>query len=207
MAELYSCMYMGAAFGAEHCDDTLRRYHRRWEVRPHVDFESASLSGAYGSRNQPDIVYRYGPALFHRGLLQEIGPAAFYGALDVLLREQGGRYVTTEHLQHYLEGASGRDLGDWFDFHVHGGYLPAVVARWDAKGATVVGEIEADIPFGTFTVPVRIRSKDGDVDLMVEVVDGKGSFTGVAPSRKGLDVEVDPDQRRLLRRRGSRHAF
>lgn len=192
MSEAFSCLYVGHAFKHKDCVNRMVEYRRRWTSRTE-DLLTASLTRAYENPwRQPDIVYRYGPVTLLDGLQRQLGPGVFFGALDRLLRDHPYEPLTTERLQAYFERASGRDLGNWFDFYVHGGYLPRLRVQWQAQGRRVKGTVAADVPFGTFDVPIRVLTKSGPTDRLVTVTDGVGPFVIDVPDAKVKGIEVDP---------------
>jgi len=208
-AEIYACMYVGAAFGTDDFEVRMANKKDTWEevlsgtTRKHFQ---ASLTKAYNSPFQPQVVYEYGPYVFQEMLRPRIGNGAFYGALDILLQDYPETTLTTETFQEYFEMAwssqTGKeeDLSDFWDFWIHGGFIPQeVVATYETSGGKTTGKVTADVPFGTFDVPIRIHtSKKAYEDVWVVVTDGEGDFEF---SGKVIRVEVDPDGRILARKR------
>ena len=139
-------------------------------------------------------------------LRPRIGNGAFYGALDIALQDHPEKHLTTETLQQYFEMAwsaqtgQEQDLSDFWDFWVYGGFIPQeVVATYRVADGQTAGTVTADVPFGTFDVPIRVyTSKKAFQDVMVVVTDGAGSFTF---DGKATSVEVDPDGLILARKR------
>jgi aminopeptidase N len=201
-SELFSCLYLAAAFDAEACLDRMKTQQGHWEeaLSP-----NASLTGAYGSPYQPDIVYEYGPYVLGQMLIRRIGQQAFFSSLDVMLRERAWQPMTTERLQVYLEVASGRELDDFFAFWIHGGRIPKLALEWTSEGGHVSGTVRSDVPFGTFDVPVLVQSGDAVDAAFVTVIDGEGSFSFDAPPAKAR-VLLDPDGYVLARSRTVRRA-
>jgi aminopeptidase N len=175
---------------------------RKWEgytlnVRP------GSLSQAYSSVTQPAIVYDYGAYVLGEMLIRRLGREPFFAATDILLREHPHEPLTAERLQAYLEAASGKDLDDFFDFWIHQGRVPALSLSWSSSGSAVQGAVESDVPFGTFDVPVHVRTKESTSVVWVTVVDGKGTFSVSAPPGDGLKVDLDPEGYVLARQRST----
>lgn len=194
-AESMAQMYMGAAFGTY--ESGMVRKREEWEKFEDVHIPRASLTDAYSSSNQPDIVYRYGPYLFQEMLRPRIGHTPYHAALDVLQRDYGGQAITTELLKVYLEEASGRDLAPFFDFWVHGGFIPERVELiWTHRDGKVVGTVTGDVPFGTFDIEVQVDEER----VWVDVTDGVGHFELDRPSVPET-VALDPDFRTLCRKR------
>lgn len=197
-AELYSCMYVGAAHGPRACEARMKQARERWE---RVGAGTASLTAAYSSPDWEDIVWLYGPYVMLEMLRPRLGNDTFFLALDVLLRDHPDEPLTTERLQHYFEQASGQDLGDFFDLWVHQGFIPSLALTWDLdEHGRVEGVITSDLPFGTIDVPVLVRGKDVQHVVMVDVVDGEGRFRS-EPVEGRPRVSLDPDGRVLARKR------
>ncbi len=201
-AELFSCMYVAAAFDAQDCEVRMAAKRRKWEgyalnVRP------ASLSQAYASVAKSPIVYDYGTYVLGEMLVRRLGREPFFAASDVLLRDHPDDPLTTERLQAYLEAASGKDLGAFFDFWIHVGRVPALSLTWEASGTKIRGTVRSDIPFGTFDVPVHVRSKAAVSVVWVTVVDGEGTFAAEAPPGESPNVELDPEGYVLARQRST----
>ena len=199
-AEVYACLYVGAAFGhrrsswcawssyREKLGEPCRAACRARWCGPTT---TAAFEGA--------IVYNYGPYVFHAMLRPRIGDEAFFSALDVMLRDNYEQTISTEMLETYLEAAHGESLDDFFEFWVHSGFLPELELRWSESAGTITGTITSSVPFGTFDVPVAVTSKSDEPEVVwVDVVDGEGSFSvPYKGSAKKLKVELDPDGRVL----------
>jgi hypothetical protein len=203
LSEAYACMYVGAAFGWEKCAESMDRSREFWERG--TMHRRASLSGAYRSPMQTNIVYKYGPALLASVLRPRIGDRAYFQALDLLAVDYSRMTVTTEQLQHYFTLASGRDQGDFFDFWVHSGFIPSLELHWQMEGQSVRGLVESDIPFGAIEVPIQIGEGDEAIIVWVDVRDGRGTFEHALPEGATPDVALDPARWVLARsRRASR---
>ncbi|MEM6930234.1 MAG: M1 family aminopeptidase, partial [Myxococcota bacterium] len=190
MSESFSCMYVGHAYKPKDCIERMANHRRRWEGR-NERLVRASLTRAYETPDQPRIVYSYGPVTLLDGLQRKIGPGPFYAALDMMLRQHPNQPLTTERLQYYFELASGQELDDWFAFFVHGGYVPRLDVSGEVSGRTLSGTVTADVPFGTFEVPLRVITKNGTTQHLVTVTDGEGRFALPCDHKKAR-VEIDP---------------
>jgi hypothetical protein len=199
-SELFSCIYVAAAFGARDCETRMAAKKQKWEAYT-ANVRPASLSQAYSSVFQGAIVYDYGAYMLGEMLVRRLGREPFFAATDILLRDHPDEPLTTERLQAYLEAASGKDLGPFFDFWVHVGRVPALSLTWDMSGTTIRGAIESDVPFGSFDVPVRLSTKEATALVWVDVVDGEGTFAAQAPPGAALKVELDPEGYVLARQR------
>ena len=202
MSELFSCLYVAAAFKAEDCLGRMAGKQAEWEQKV---ARNASLTAAYTNGNTSDVVYDYGPYVLGQMLIRRIGPQAFFGSVDVMLREHAWEPLTTERLQAYLEAASGRDLDDFFTFWIHGGRVPALALEWTNDGKHVSGTVRSDVPFGTFDVPVVVEAGEVSKVMFVNVIDGTGTFTVPAPPLKPR-VLLDPEGYVLARSRVVRRA-
>lgn len=189
-SETFSCLYVALAYGPDAFNARMDEYRKTWEEEIDAD-EYASLPKAYFSPYQPQIVYNYGPYVMHKMLRPRIGDQAFFSALDQLQSDHYEQYVIAEEVQLYFEKASGKDLTDFFDYWVWGGYIPEVSLEYTLSGGKVTGTVEADIPFGTFDVPVRISAGGKSEDVWVVVKDAQGTFEAPAPA--GATIELDPD--------------
>lgn len=199
-SELFAAMYVGAAFSPDDYAVRMKEARKRWEqdvVRS--ELAPASLSLAYDSPAQTDVVYRYGPFVLGEMLRKRIGTEAFFQALDAGLRERPNTPVTSERVQAWFEDASGQDLEPFFDFWVHGGFVPDVALRWSVAGERVTGTVTADVPFGTFDLPVVV-SVDGVAQepVWVTVTDGVGTLDAPGgPPGARVKVALDPDHATL----------
>lgn len=203
LSELYSCMYVAAAFDAQDCRVRLEDKRRTWEAAG-APAPSASLSGAYFGGHRAPVVYDYGAYLMGEVIERRIGREAFFGALDLMLRDHPYEPLTSERLQQYLEAASGRSFDDGFAYWIHGGFIPSLRLDWTAKGRRVTGTVTSDVPFGTFDVPVRIRTKEGALDVRVTCKDGAGALDAEAPAGKIVGVDLDPEGWVIAKKRESR---
>ena len=136
----------------------------------------------------------YGTYVIAEMLRNRLGDQVFFGALDRFVEDRDGLRMTTEQLQLVFEEAAGYDLSDFFDYWIHGGFIPEVSLEYqqDDEG-TVRGCILSDVPYGVFDVPVRVVDQDGErmVEAMRDVVDGQGFFE--VPARDAdAKVELDP---------------
>jgi len=136
----------------------------------------------------------YGTYVLAEMLRNRLGDQVFFGALDRLAAERIGERMTTEQLQLIFEEAAGHDLSDFFDYWIHGGFIPELTVEYtqDPDG-TVRGCILSDVPYGVFDVPVRLVDEDGGrmVEAMRDVVDGQGFFS-VPDRAEDVEVEIDP---------------
>ena len=208
MSEMYACMYVRAAFKPKDCEIRMKANRLFWEsVEPGAamgterTFIQASLTDAYQSVLQPQIVYDYGSYVLFEMLRPRVGEARFFVALNDLLEAHPYERVTTEHLKAALEQSAGRDLTDFFDYWIHVGAIPAVTLEWGVDDAgNMGGTITSDVPFGTFDVPVHIIDKGGEeYTIWVDVIDGKGTLGGLPVTKP--KVTLDPEHRILARKR------
>ena len=205
LAETYACMYLQRQFQGKDCMVRMASHRKHWtkELAPAHISVPASLTSAYDSPYQTDIVYRYGPFVLHEQLRRLVGNEAFYAAINDVLEERFREPVTTEALKAALEKTSGQDLTDFFDWWIYGGFIPRVRVLWSAEkadGAThYTGTVDVDVPFGTVWVPVEFHA--GGVRRLVEVkvVDGSGTFDVAVAGSGRKKVVVDPLGRFLAR--------
>lgn len=198
-AEMYSCLFVAAAFEPEDCAVREDTWREAWED-PEDPRANASLWLAPASTAWRSVAYEYGPFVFGRTLRDQIGVEGLLGGLDTYVATWGYAAGTTDALQASLEAASGQELDDFFDFWVRGGFVPGLTLRWGKEG----GVIESDVPFGRFEVPVRVIYKDRAETVRVQVVDGEGRFSLTqAPKRMALDPDevLITSRRKVVRER------
>lgn len=193
-AQVYSCLFVAAAFGPADCDTRKKSWRKAIERELDAPHE-VSLRRARAEARWRTIAYIYGPYVFGTMLRARLGDDAFFGGLDNYLRQRQGRDGTAELLQASFEATSGRPLGDFFDYWVEGGFIPSLHLEWSDSGA----KLRSDVPFGTIDVPIRVARGGGSSEtIWVNVVDGQGAVGfSSAPSA----VELDPDGLVLARSR------
>jgi hypothetical protein len=201
LADAYGAFYVRAGLGKESWATRLEQVRERFEEptertntddvkrlrRPVSLTEPGQLSDV-GSVLRDD----YGFLIVADTLRERVGNTAFFLGLDRLAQRRKNKRVSTDDLQAILEETSGQDLSDFFDYWIHGGRIPKVEVSYavvpQADGLQQVeGCIEADVPFGSFDVPVEIKDASTEVAALVDVVDGSGEFT--VSGRSG-DIEV-----------------
>lgn len=185
MAQVYACLFIGAAFGPQECDRIQESWRVTWEEGAGVP-GGASLRDAWGTADWQPIAYEYGPYLMLHGLRGRIGDQAFLAGLDAYAVDRSGRPASTERLQEAFEGASGLDLTAFFDFWVSGGLIPTISMTVDGTQVTVT----SDVPFGTIEVPVYALINGERHEFWVPVVDGEGRIT--LPGRAST-IKLDPN--------------
>ena len=197
--EVFALMYIGA-LEPDLYDRAYREKRTDWERFEDLGIPRASLTDAYDSPFKMAIVRKYGPYVMQQMLRPRVGHDRYHAALDLLVRDYQYGTITTEQLQSHLEKSSGKDLGDFFDFWVYGGFIPTKVAlKWHWDGEAVVGEVTSNVPFGTFDVPIQID----DQTHWVEVVDARGTLK-VAAEQEPEAVDLDPEHMILTTRRVSK---
>jgi hypothetical protein len=208
MSESFSMLFVGNAYGPDSFGQRLEKYREVWQDEI-PDGTTASMVRAYESGYQPLIVYNYGPYVMHGMLRRRIGDEAFFRAIDQFVRDHYKEPISSEQfIESFVKQAGEQYTADqvraFFDFWVYGGYIPdEVLVTYRVSGSKIVGEVTSDVPFGTFDVPVRIiESADAVRDIMVNVVDGKGTFeTPDLPSAATAEVVLDPNSLILTRSR------
>ncbi len=203
MSETFSCLFVGAAYGADAFTSRMAKYREVWEERLPAG-TWASETRAYESGYQPLIVYNYGPYMISAMLRPRIGDEAFFKALDSFARAHYREPISSEQFMAAIQAETDLDLTDFFEFWIYGGYVPDEVnLEWSVDGKKIVGDLTANIPFGTFDVPIRLTDKNGDEEVLwVDVVDGVGHFeTENLPGVSKVTVELDPDGQILTRKR------
>ncbi|MCA9490926.1 MAG: hypothetical protein KC621_13450 [Myxococcales bacterium] len=192
MATMYACVFVGALFDPKDCEVRKSTWRDTWEKE--LTAFDGSVRDAQATSQWVDVAYAYGPYVTLHMLRGRIGDEAFFGALDRYARDRVDAPATTDRLQAAFEATSGKDLHDFFAWWLVGGFVPALHLTLDGTSGTLT----SDIPFGTFDVPVVVVTNDGEQTLWVDVVDGTGTFTAPAGTRK---VKLDPDGLVLARTR------
>ena len=189
LAEAYACLFVSAAYGPKTCTIREDQWRATWEAT--APARDASPRRASDTGAWRPIAYEYGPYVVLRMIRPAVGEEALFGGLDAWARTYlGTNDASVYSLQAALEATSGQDLGDFFDYWLDAGFVPAVSVAWDAAGV----EVTSDVPFGTFDLPIRVTGADGERTVMVRVADGAGTASFSAPIR---GIEVDPDHRVL----------
>lgn len=208
LSNMYAAFYVRAAFGVNAYEDRIKGLRKSIEdpVERAANYKAAnkahrflSLTGSTSlSDVSPLIRSNYGVYILAETLRYRLGDRTFFRALDLLAQRAAGQRVTTERLQAAFEEASDQDLSDFFDWWVHGGFVPTlkVSVRTEVEGgrSRVFGCVEGDIPFGRLDVPVRVTDRDGAraTEALVLVEDGRGFFS--IDDREGkTKVLLDPD--------------
>ncbi len=144
----------------------------------------------------------YGLYVMGNMLRYRVGENVYYKALDYMLMSRKDNFVTTEHFKASLEQQSGQDLDDFFDFWVHGGFMPGITVEVMTTEDSVRGCLVSDVPFGSFDVPVSVDDMDGfrRVGALVDVDHGHGQFE-VSDRQDDISVLVDPNGLILLTKR------
>ncbi len=209
LSDAYAAYYLRAAIGKDAFDkriDAIREsledpverqatYKRVNRARRFLTLADATSSSDLSPKLRAD----YGLYFMTHMLRRRLGDEPYFFALDRLAQNRQGERITTEQFQHTMERASGQDLDDYFQYWVHGGFVPEVTlqVRIDEspEGNTIHGCLLTDIPFGKVEIPVRVYEPKGYrvVAGPVDVVDGKGSFT--IPNWQGEpEIELDPEK-------------
>ena len=203
LSATYAQLYLQAAFGRETYETRLETSRDIWQ-RANPPVGALPLVGAASSVYAAPISYHVGPYAIGATLRELLGEEVLLEGLDHFQARYAGQAVSTEQLKAALEETSGRDLTDFFEFWVYGGWLPTLEAIYalDDAGPTrmAVIQVESGVPFGALEVPVRVTLPSGEArDLRVAVVDGKGRVELEVPAEGKIEVEVDPDRVILAR--------
>ena len=208
LAESYAAFYIRAAYGIEDYDSRMTAMRRTiekpeqesvlWKVAD-AKRRAISPSGMTPFGDVPEkIRLEYSTYVLAEMLRLRIGDQAFFSGVESALKSnKENRYLTTEAFQSAWEESSQQSLQNFFDFWVHGGFVPNITAYVRVEegdsGDQLYGCLVSDVPFGTFDLPIRIIDQGGDrvVDAFMTIKNGYGEF--VAPNRgKSAEIEVDP---------------
>jgi len=173
LSDAYAAFYIRSAFGNEAYEDRMKAVRglieKVGEREGQADKAEAvrnrrflSLTGATDlSDINPKLLKEYGLYVLGDMVRLRIGDQPYFFALDRLAERKSGQRVTTDELQQAFESASGQNLSEFFDYWVHGGYLPEITVETrieeQADGKRRVhGCILSDIPFGRFEIPIQV---------------------------------------------------
>ncbi len=119
------------------------------------------------------LTYEKGAAVV-RMLEQYLGPEAFRDGVRLYLRRHAYANTATTDLWDALEEVSGQPVRSMMDGWIYQGGYPAVSARPDGEGGLAVAQrhftLDAAQADGarTWTVPLRIRTSDGETRFLLE---------------------------------------
>ena len=155
----------------------------------------------------PELERYYGLYVIGEMLRQRMGDEPFFSAMDEVFRQNRGGTATTEDFLQAWQSRSESDLGPFFDFWIRGGLVPEITLKHATRptdmGLEWVGCLSADIPFGTFQVPVRVEDGDQVHDEWVEIVGGQGRIVLPVQADK-ITASVDPEGQILAYKRKSK---
>jgi hypothetical protein len=193
-SQIDALRFVQDTFGRPYAQQRVTAWRNAWEVHEKMKFVSAALTDASANGRKSSVDYAYGPFVFEEMLRRRIGDGPFYGAQKGLLTALAHRTVTTEDVKVAFEQASGQDLGDFFDYWVWTGFVPALTLTLDGTHAKVT----SDVPFGTIDVPVGYVVDHASTSTVIRVVDGEGSAELPTNARH---VALDPERTVLARAR------
>jgi len=164
-----------------------------------LEGNSHALSRAASTaRYAPNISRYYGLYVMAEMLRLRIGDQAYFRALDTVASELAGGLISTDQLRVAFEKSSESDLSDFFDYWIHGGFIPRLHLDYRVEEAEdgmvrVKGCYQSDVPFGTIHVHTRMRSDDEQpmLERLIQVEDGFGPFEWLVPATDPI-LEVDP---------------
>jgi hypothetical protein len=146
----------------------------------------------------PNISRYYGLYVMAEMLRLRVGDQAYFKALDTITADLAGGLISTDQLRSAFEVASDSKLENFFDYWIHGGFIPRLHLDYSLEDAgdgkvRVKGCYSSDVPFGTIYVHTRMRSaeKQPMLERLIEVEDGVGPFEWVVPATEPI-IEVDP---------------
>jgi hypothetical protein len=210
LADAYAGFYLHAAFGSEVYEERISSQlesienpteHALNQNSINRTYRPLSLTGATDlSEISSKLLADYGAYLAADMIRLRIGDDAYFRAMDRLARQIGSTSrsrLTTDDLQAAFEYTSGQDLSDFFDYWIHGGFIPEIsveLSRVEGAESGLHGCIRSNVPFGRIDIPVEVVDQGGDrrVAALIDVVDGEGAFW-VPDRTEDARVELDPD--------------
>ena len=154
-------------------------------------------TGWSGTRSEtgdlPSLAIALGPVL----TADAGGDAVLFAAVDKVL--MGHHPASWDGLADALEDATGRDWRGFLLTWVHSRTTPGVTVHYWVEGDALVGEVDSDLPFGSFRLPVQMGSGRDRLRGTVTVIDGRADFTWPLEGRNARLV-VNPDNTLPLRR-------
>jgi len=145
----------------------------------------------------PDLVRYYGMVVVGEMLRTRMNDSEFFSALDSLIRDHRGQSITSGDFKAAMEKSSGQDLNDFFDFWIHGGLIPSLSLQYsEATEGEIIACIEADIPFGSFHVPVSVETGEQKLAPVIHVKNGQGHLRMKLDSPL-QEIAIDPERRIL----------
>jgi hypothetical protein len=208
LSDAYGAFYLHGTVGVDAFEAHMAALQTHIESSPgtessraHSDTATRPLSLTGSTRYSalsPDQLADYGFYVLTDMIRLRIGDEAYFRALSILSRRiarETDFTLSTEALRAAFEASSGADLSDFFDYWIHGGFIPELaltVRRVDGSGL-LHGCLGSSVPFGHIEVPIEIWDQDGEriVAPMIDVIDGQGSFW-VPDRADDVRVEVDP---------------
>ena len=142
----------------------------------------------------PDLARYYGLVVIGEMLRSQMNDAEFFTALDSLIRDHRGRAITSKDFQNAMEDSSKKNLGDFFDFWIHGGLIPSIDLKYsEQKDGVLVACLETNIPFGSFNVPLSVETQEQKLAPVIQVKNGHGRLH-MKIDGPLEQVVVDPDR-------------
>ncbi|MCB9686382.1 MAG: hypothetical protein H6735_15175 [Alphaproteobacteria bacterium] len=138
-----------------------------------------------------------GARFLGRAIEARIGERALLEGLSRLATSED---PSLDRLVTELEEVSRTSLRDTFDAFVVAGLRPSLEGEWEQDGDRIRVHLVADVPLGTYEIPVVARKGRSQTTAWIRVVDGVGE--GSIPASEADDVSIDPDRVMPLRGRG-----
>ncbi len=143
------------------------------------------------------LSYNKGSWVVHmlRGVL---GDDDFFAGLAQYRAQYGYGSATTEQFRDVMESVSGRDLDAFFQQWIYGEYFPIYEYSWNpGPGANqisvTIDQVQTDTGLFTMTIPLRVTTDQGTVDLRVENSQASESYV-LDVAGTVSDVQLDPDR-------------
>jgi hypothetical protein len=166
-------------------------------VPPGKDFPLAAFTGRVDPPSRT-IGYGKGAMVFHMAR-RLVGDEAFRGGLRAVAREKLFRTASWDDFARALGRGTTGDISAFFRQWVERPGAPTlaladVAAARGGKGWTITGRLVQERPYFTLTVPLRLETEEGSLDIVVPLKGRDARFalrTEAPPRRLVIDPDVD----------------
>ena len=209
LSDAYAAFYLRSVYGIEDYNATVGWWrqtieegdpHARWLSPTVRDRRFLSQTGATALSDTDERVRANAGAYVLGEMLRfRLGDAAFFATIEDLVASGEPLSVAA------LEARLGPAHADFFDYWVHGGFVPALSLELDRAALETEGRLEgcvkSDLPYGSFEVPLVILSTDEAPRLELVTVNDGLAEVDLALTGSASQVMLDPTGGVLARER------